>query len=1024
MKRKSGTGNRLADGRRAMVWLLAAALLLQAGLPVEAAQTLPTYEEYRAGGREAADESAYIQILISTEEELAQLAQDCRLDSYSADKLVKLENDILLEDYRDLSIPNFGGIFEGNGHKISNLLLEEAGSAVGFFRYVQEGGKVRNLTVQGRVEPTGSRSRVGGIAGVNYGVITACTFDGLVSGDTQVGGIAGSNPAGGQIRKCQNNATVSGNHSTGGIVGDNSGTVSQCRNLGEVNTYDQEVYYELEDITIDRLEDINSTSNVSAHTDTGGIAGITYGKLYACANYGNVGYAHVGYNVGGVAGRVSQGYLSGCANYGTVLGRKDVGGITGQMEPFLEVAYMTDKLQELDRETDKLFELIDESREDLSRYGDQAADQMRDLSGHLHQAVETGGYLMDMAEELWYVYNQELSGIGDDFRDLEKSLGGEGVDERHPGTGDGVDIGSAIGGVESYLAALKKFNGSTGKHIQRMTRETDNRSGDISDNLDLLNSELEQSGEAMDRLTDVLDAGASSADSHLDEVSAQIKVVRSLVQGIRDDLFSYEGITVEDASEESAGAASRTLPSEEELSMEADLEEYYDTESFRKGKIEGCCNEGSVEADTAVGGIVGQIAIEYDLDPEDDLNYSGEESFHIERSVKAVVRDSLNRGTVTGKRDYVGGIVGRAEFGVIISCESYGDVCSTGGSQVGGVAGASRYAIRSCYSLGRLAGKNQVGGIVGKGCDVFYSYAYNRLEVSGECCGSVAGMLEEEGTLFGNYYVENGRGGVDGIGYQGGATPLRYEEFCARQEVPEAFSKFRIVFRAQEQELGAVECGYGESVDPERIPDIPEREGYYGVWPEADLDFVTDNLELEAEYVRWLGSLEGGERNADGRSLILAEGQFLPGAVLETQAQGDAVRLTIRQPVFAKGRIGEAYEEYARPVTVRLLCEDAGNAKVEVERDGVFVPADTRVMGSYVVFSMDRPGTFRMTEAENHGMMIGMAAAGAVLAAAALAAVLMIRRRKKRRGKPSAAEAQTQDAGEERRADDEGRQEA
>ncbi len=1029
MRNKAGTENVISNilkrkWARRLSRLLVAVLALQMEMPAEAAQTLPTYEEYRAGGREEPDESAYVTVSISTEEDLVQLSRDCRLDSWSADKLVKLENDIRLENHRNISIPNFGGIFDGNGYTISNLLLDEAGSAVGFFRYVQEGAKVRNLSVQGRVEPAGSRGRVGGIAGVNYGTINACTFDGVVSGDAQVGGIAGSNMSGGELRRCRNNAMVLGNHSTGGIVGDNYGTVSQCRNLGEVNTFGKEVYYDLEDLTVERLEDLNSTSNVAAHTDTGGIAGLSYGKMYACVNYGDVGYAHVGYNVGGIAGRISQGYLSDCVNQGTVLGRKDVGGITGQMEPFLEVAYLTDKLQELDRETDKLFELIDESRDDLSRYGDQAADHMRDMSGHLNQAVKAGGYLMDAAEELWYIYNQELSGIGDDFRDLEKSLKIGDDDKRHPGTGDGVDIGSVKNEVESYLAAIKKFNGSTGEHLQRMTKATDKRSGDISDNLNTFDDELKQSGEALDRLTEVLDEGAQSVDSDLDAVSGQIKVVRGLVQEIRDDLFSYEGITVEDNSEESAGEASQTLMSEEEIPEEADMEEYYDTASFRKGKIEGCRNEGSVEADTFVGGIVGQIAIEYDLDPEDDLTYTGEESFNIERSVKAVVRDSLNRGNVTGKRDYVGGIVGRAEFGVIISCESYGDVSSMGGSNVGGVAGASRYAIRSCYSLGQLAGKNQVGGIVGKGCDVFYSYAYNRMDVSGECCGSIAGMLEEEGTLFGNYYVENGRGGVDGIGYQGGATPLSYEAFSVMQEVPDAFSKFRIVFKAQEKELSVVECGYGEAVDPGQIPDIPEREGYYGIWPTTDFDFVTDNMVLEAEYARWIGSLVGEERDEKGRSLVLAEGRFLPGAVLETQAQGDTVRLAIRQHIFSKGQIGEEYEDYNLPVTVRLLCEDVGNTNVEVEQDGVFVPVDTRVMGSYVVFSMEQPGTFRVTAAKNHDMMKLMGAAVVLAVAAALAAVLVTRARKKRRAGRDAAKAQAEDVTDQRQTDNEGRKEA
>lgn len=988
--------------RRWLSWALGAMLVLQMPVSVSAAQSASTYEEYRAGGVSAVEAEGYTVISISTEEELARLAEDCRLDSWSRDKLVQLEQDIELDQYTDLMIPDFGGIFEGNGHKISGLQLKNAGSAVGLFRYLQEGAKVRNLQVHGRVEPEGTRSQAGGIAGVNYGLINGCTFAGVVSGDSEVGGIAGSNMVSGEIRNCASGAVVLGNHSTGGIAGSNQGVISRCKNSGDINTFSEEVYYELDDLTVERLEDINSTSNVAAHTDTGGIAGISYGKLYACTNTGTVGYVHVGYNVGGIVGRLSQGYLSDCRNEGPVLGRKDVGGIAGQMEPFLVVEYMTDKLQELDGEMDTLFDLLDTSRESLSGYGSQAADIMKSTTDHLDRAHDAGGRLMDTAEEVWYIYNQELRGIGRDMRKLNDEIrpdGGKG----DTGTGDGADknIGSIGKNIESYLTALGKFGDSTGKHLQKIADTADASSEDFSNDLNSFQKELSGAGDDLDRLTEVLDKGVDSADANADAICQQARVIRNLVSGIRDDLFAYEGFVVEDASNESAGEASETLPSDEESGEDLYAEENYDTASFRKGKIEGCHNEARVEADSTVGGIVGQIAIEYDLDPEDDLTYTGEESLQIERKVKAVVRDSLNRGEIVGKRNYVGGIVGKADFGVVISCESYGDVSSTGGSKVGGVAGASDYAIRSCYSLGKLSGKDQVGGIVGQGCDVFYSYAYNQLEATGESCGSIAGTLKDAGTLYGNYYVENHWGGVDGIGYQGGATPLSYEEFCAAQTIPQAFSRFHVSFRAQGEDLVSLECGYGETVERELIPDIPEKEGYYGVWPEFDLDYVTDNAVLEAQYERWIGSLAEEECDETGKSLILAEGQFLPGAKLETMERENGTELVITQPIYEKGRILSEYEKYRQPITVRILCEDTANTQVEVERDGVFLPADTEVMGSYVLFTMEEPGVFRVTNSENHAMLAVILVTAVVLVAAVVL-ILLVRAGKKRRAKAAA----------------------
>lgn len=68
--------------------------------------------------------------------------------------------------------------------------------------------------------------------------------------------------------------------------------------------------------------------------------------IQSCTNTGSVGYEHMGYNVGGIAGRQS-GYLDGCRNTGTVQGRKDVGGIAGQLEPQVTLRYNEDLLDQL-----------------------------------------------------------------------------------------------------------------------------------------------------------------------------------------------------------------------------------------------------------------------------------------------------------------------------------------------------------------------------------------------------------------------------------------------------------------------------------------------------------------------------------------------------------------------------------------------------------------------------------------------------------------------------------------------------
>lgn len=390
-----------------------------------------------------------------------------------------------------------------------------------------------------------------------------------------------------------------------------------------------------------------------------------------------------------------------------------------------------------------------------------------------------------------------------------------------------------------------------------------------------------------------------------------------------------------------------------------------------------------------MGGIVGQVATEYDFDPEDDIAVSGTESFSIEQTVKAVVRESRNLGDVSGKKDYVGGIVGRADFGAVISCESYGAVSSTGGDYVGGIAGSSGYCIRNCYFMGALAGKNCVGGIAGRGSDIFYSGAYPQLSRSEECDGAIAGKIAEDGILCRNYYVqtplsERERGtdgrlksvpGVDSVGYDGGAAPLTYAEFCSVLEVPRAFTEFTVTFQAEGQELASFQCGYGDAIEPEMIPEVPEKEGFYGVWPDFDCDCVTGNRVLEARYVKWITSLASEETDENGRTRVLVQGEFLPGTqlVLEEREEGSAISLV------CETENGTEPVEYGDSLVVRVLCEDMDGAVAEIWENGGYVPLATGTMGSYVEFTLQNAESiFRIAvQKDDSGLVPWLAAAGA-----------------------------------------------
>ncbi len=347
-------------------------------------------------------------VYIRTAEDLAALSEKCALDAWSRDKTVILAADVSLASVDFLPIPTFGGTFDGGGHTISGLSVTGRLSPAGLFGVLQEGAAVRDLTVSGTVAPAGSGGSVGGVAGENRGLISNCAFSGSVAGQSGVGGIAGINGPTGRVGNCSFSGGVTGSSRTGGIVGENRGVAASCRNRGYVNITSADPGLDLSEVELSaQLLTLRSLDAVNIATDTGGVAGLSSGMLLSCVNEGLVGYRHVGYNVGGIAGR-SSGFVSGCTNLGRVFGRKDIGGVVGQAEPYVRLDLSEDTLSAVRAQLDRLEELVDRTANDAQSVSadlsgrftavndalDDAADRARTLSDRL------SGYGGDITAEL------------------------------------------------------------------------------------------------------------------------------------------------------------------------------------------------------------------------------------------------------------------------------------------------------------------------------------------------------------------------------------------------------------------------------------------------------------------------------------------------------------------------------------------------------------------------------------------------------------------------------------------------
>ena len=329
-------------------------------------------------------------IYISSKEELLSFAKDCALDSWSKDKSFALTKDISLEDVEFSPIPFFSGSFDGQGHVISGLHINGAYAPAGLFSQVSEGGVIKNLTVEGCVTPSGDKGYVGGIVGDNRGAVENCNFVGTVIGKSDVGGIVGINRLSGTVSDCVSEGEIIGDNRTGGIVGTNHGLVSSSENEAKVNTISITPALTLEELNTALTMDVTKLPTIEtlSRNDTGGIAGYSSGMILTCENRSEVGYKHIGYNLGGIAGR-SSGHISGSTNSAAVYGRKDVGGIVGQAEPYVTYDLSEDLLAQLKGEMDNLHSLVNQLADSIDGTSTTVASRINKIINLLGNASES-----------------------------------------------------------------------------------------------------------------------------------------------------------------------------------------------------------------------------------------------------------------------------------------------------------------------------------------------------------------------------------------------------------------------------------------------------------------------------------------------------------------------------------------------------------------------------------------------------------------------------------------------------------
>ena len=935
---------------------------------------------------------------ISSVEDLKALSASCALDTYSVGLTVILDNDIDLRGEEFFPIPSFSGVFNGAGHTISNMVTATNGSHQGLFRYVQADGLVQDLHVEGLVTPSGSRSQVGGIAGVNNGTIAQCTFKGTVAGMNSVGGIAGENN--GSIRACTVEGQVDGKRFTGGVVGKNTGLISACTNQARVNISISEGGLELDELNLSDIANIELTGaeDTNVVSDSGGIAGYSAGTISNCTNQGTVGYQHYGYNVGGIAGRQS-GYMDSCTNYGAVYGRKDVGGIVGQMEPYM----LLKSSASLSGELYQLHSLVVRAMGNVSDMSDS-------VRGTLNDIKESSASAIDKIEENNIIKLPDADSGPDDTEpgdtEPEPELPEQPGEISPPASsGEIGKAGEGDSGPDDDVTGPSAPDDTSDENTDTGSTDTGNTNNGNTDTGDT------GSGDSLiEKLPELEPGQIQLPDNITDELDQMANGMTELAAVMGDSTGRLAGdlVAVSDQLSRVIMLVANALSSTDRAVIEdiSDGLSVSDTE----GRVSRCVNHGPIDGDRNVGGIAGTMGIEYEFDLEGTLaeKLGMGNILSATYQTKCVSDQNVNRGTVVGKKNDVGGVAGLMELGAVVRCEGYGSVSSSEGGYVGGIVGCANAPVRASYAMCSIDGTEYVGGIVGYGTEISGCVSLIGMEdPTTACSGAIAGWADVTagGAVSGNVFVHDSLGAVDGISYSGKAIPVSYEQLLKLENLPDQFSKLKLSFVADGQLIEKLEFSYGGTIDQSRIPQVPEKEGYSGSWPELDYTKLYFSATLEAVYTPRQAAIAAAEQREDSPlSLLLLEGDFEDGASVSLNPySGDG-------PELEEGRVVEKWAmrlrspgEFDESYNVRFLPPEpeikGGEIELYLYSNGQWTKLDARRNGSYLSFAGSGSSlVFCVVETEGEGMTLIITGTAALLALALLIWFgLRMRRKAKKR---------------------------
>ena len=856
-------------------------------------------------------------------------------------------------------------------------------------------GLITGCEVEGRIH---GHNYVGGIVGENEhdGIVEKCSSLCTIDGMTYTGGIAGENK--GTITSCKNKGHINNTDEggaiesenlqkidfsnlmsatnaplatdTGGIAGYSEGEIEKCENYGEIGY--QHVGY-----------------------NVGGIVGRQAGYLTGCNNYGKVLGRK---DVGGICGQCVPCISLNFDNTNTEELKAELKKLDGYINDLKDDAGAG--IGGISSSLDKMSGYITSAKTSAESLASSVSETVADTTTEVKETVsDLSNYKSGITSS--------VNNLKQDLTDMDASIG-DCRSAIQNMTGEHKDDAlAALSTIEGAVKQIRQGRDSLDQARKKLTSDplaaarliksgvSDLNAGTKAlkagiDALDAVRKDIEASGEDAQAVSVIVNtvsdlrSGAKDAESQLQNLSSiasQISGNTSLpqansgkykkdVQGIASALGGI-GESLNGTKKAVKNSSTKVIRDFERLSSEFTaivnmfsgmVDDTLNTNFLSKdtyladvsdaaifstidGKTEKSENHGTVEADVNVGGIAGTMAVEYDMDPEDDIDVSGRTGIHFEYNTKVIVFQSRNYGKILSKKDCVGSVVGNMDVGTVYGCEAYGSAESSTGDYVGGIAGKSVSGIKKSYAKCALAGGSYVGGIAGEGENIALSCSLARIDRYDDFAGAVAGKAD--GDLAENYFFSENMAGVDRISYKGKAEPLSYEALCKIKDLPEEFKTMKATFIADGKEIEKVNYDYGGSIAKEDIPEIPAKTGYYGRWDIDDFDGLTLDVVATAEYKPYLTAISSAETRNNTQSVVLATGEFTDESAITIVETTDGVAGA--SDTYGIKIIGDSIVE-----SVRYLPEDGKDCTLYMKTDGNWEELSTSDFGVYKSFETDK----------------------------------------------------------------------